>query len=156
MVDSPNDPDILHGFSEYTDEELLEQSQFNAQALLMAAVLALGDDDAMVETWIAGVAEVMARGWDTSREWSAAEVLDGLLTNYRTYGGWVVEADLGAPHAAAIVADIPDMELAEAIGATDREADVLFRIGEHITQKLGRRMRWERNADTGDVSIIVT
>ena len=156
MVDSPNDPDILHGFSEYTDEELLEQSQFNAQALLMAAVLALGDDDAMVETWIAGVAEVMARGWDTSREWSAAEVLDGLLTNYRTYGGWVVEADLRAPHAAAIVADIPDMELAEAIGATDREADVLFRIGEHITQKLGLRMRWERNADTGDVSIIVT
>lgn len=156
MVDSPNDPDILHGFAEYTDEEFLEQSQFNAQALLMAGVLALGDDDAMLETWIAGVAEVMARGWDTSREWTAAEVLDGLLTNYRTYGGWVVESDLGEPHAAAIVADIPDVELAEAIGATDREADVLFRIGEQIVARLGRRMRWERDADSGDVNIIVS
>ena len=156
MANQPDNPDVVHGFGDYTDAELLEQSQFNAQALLMAGVLALGDDDAMLETWIAGVAEVMSRGWDTTREWTSAEILDALLTNYRTYGGWVVEVDFEGPYAAAIVADIPDVELAEALGATDREADALFRIGEQIVSRLGRMMRWERDPESGDVNIIVT
>lgn len=151
-----NEPDIIHGHNDYTDAELLELSQFNSQAFLMAGVLAIGDDDEVLETWVQGVAEVMTRGWDTSREWSSAEVLDALLTNYRTYGGGIVEVDFNEPHSAAIVADIPDVELAETIGATDREADVLFRIGQHIASHLGRVLHWERNQETGDVSIIVT
>lgn len=151
-----NQPDIIHGHDAYTDSELLELAQFNSQAFLMAGVLAIGDDDGVLETWVQGVAEVMTRGWDLDREWSPAEVLDALLTNYRTYGGWIMEVDFNEPHSAAIVADIPDVELAEMIGATDREADVLFRIGEHIATALGRKLRWERSAESGDVSIIVT
>lgn len=151
-----NEPDIIHGHDAYTDSELLEQSQFNAQALLMAGVLAIGDDDEVLETWIQGVAEVMTRGWDVSHEWSPAEVLDALLTNYRTYGGSILDVDFGDPHSAAIVADIPDVALAEMIGSTDREADVLFRIGGHIASHLGRKLHWKRDAETGDVSIIVS
>lgn len=151
-----NEPDIIHGHEAYTDSELLELSQFNAQAFLMAGVLAIGDDEDVLEIWTQGVAEVMTRGWDLTREWSSAEVLDALLTNYRTYGGWIVEVDFGDPHSAAIVADIPDVELAETIGATDHEADVLFRIGAHIATHLGRSLKWERNVDSGDVSIIVS
>lgn len=156
MPDPRDQPDIVHGFGDYTDSELLELAQFNAQALLMAGVLAIGDDDAVLQTWIEGVAEVMVRGWDLSRPWAASEVLDALLTNYRTYGGWVVESDLGDPYAAAIVADIPDLELAETLGATDHEADVLFRIGEQIARRLGRSLQWKRDTETGDVRIIVT
>lgn len=156
MPSNSDNQDFTHGFAEYTDSELLEQSQFNAQALLMAGVLALGDDEEVLSTWIEGVGEVMTRGWDTDREWSAAEVLDALLTNYRTYGAWIVESDFGDRHSAAIVADLPDVELAEAIGATDREADVLFRIGEQIAKRLGRRMKWERDAESGDINIIVS
>lgn len=151
-----NKPDIVHGHDVYTDAELLELSQYNAQALLMAGVLAIGDDEEVLETWIQGVAEVMTRGWDTDRNWTSTEVLDALLTNYRTYGGWIVEVDFGYLHSAAIVADIPDMELAETIGATDAEADALFRIGSHIAAHLGRTMRWQRDAKSGDVSIIVS
>lgn len=156
MSSNSDNQDFTHGFAEYTDSELLEQAQYNAQALLMAGVLALGDDEDALSTWIEGVAEVMSRGWDMDREWSSAEVLDALLTNYRTYGAWIVESDFGDPHSAAIVADIPDVELAEAIGATDREADVLFRIGEHLAKRLGRRMKWERHEESGDINIIVT
>lgn len=151
-----NQPDIVHGHDVYTDAELLELSQFNSQAFLMAGVLAIGDDEEVLETWIQGVAEVMTRGWDTEREWTSAEVLDALLTNYRTYGGWIVEVDFGDPHSAAIIADIPDLELAETIGATDHEADVLFRIGSHIATHLGRTMHWKRDEKSGDVNIIVS
>lgn len=156
MPTPSNQPDIIHGHDKYTDEELLELSQFNSQAFLMAGVLAIGDDEVVLETWIQGVAEVMTRGWDADREWTSAEVLDALLTNYRTYGGWIVEVDFGDPHSAAIVADIPDLELAETIGATDREADVLFRIGSHIATHLGRNLHWKRDTKSGDVSIIVS
>ncbi len=156
MTDPRKQPDPLQNLEDYTDEELLELSQMNAQSLLMAAVLALGDDENVLQTWIEGVAEVMTRGWDTSRRWPPAEVLDALLTNYRTYGGWVVESDFQETRAAAIVADIPDLTLAELLGATDTEADVLFRIGQIIARRLGTRMHWKRDAETGDVSIIVT
>lgn len=156
MPSPRNQPDIIHGHDKYTDEELLELSQFNSQAFLMAGVLAIGGDEEVLETWIQGVAEVMTRGWDTDRDWSAAEVLDALLTNYRTYGGWIVEVDFGDPHSAAIVADIPDLELAETLGATDYEGDVLFRIGAHIATHLGRTLHWKRDEKSGDVSIIVS
>lgn len=156
MPSPRNHPDIIHGHDVYTDSELLELSQFNAQALLMAGALAIGDDEEVLDIWVQGIAEVMTRGWDTTREWTHTEVLDALLTNYRTYGGWFVEVDFGEKASAAIVADIPDLELAEQIGATDREADVLFRIGEHIAKHLGRTLHWERNVETGDVSVIVT
>ena len=156
MPSNTDNQDFMHGFAEYTDSELLEQAQFNAQALLMAGVLALGEDEEVLSTWIEGVGEVMTRGWDTDRDWTSAEVLDALLTNYRSYGAWIVESDFGDPHSAAIVADIPDVELAEGLGATDREADVLFRIGEEIARRLGRRMKWERHEESGDINIIVT
>ncbi|MCO5214927.1 MAG: hypothetical protein M9953_08155 [Thermomicrobiales bacterium] len=156
MTDPREQRDVLDVLTDFTDEELLELSQMNAQALLMAGVLALGDDDAVLDTWIEGVAEVMSRGWDTTRDWAADEIMDALLTNYRTYGGWVIEADLEEKRAAAIVADIPDVTLAESLGATDREADVLFRIGEVIVRRLGRRMLWKRQDDSGDVNIIIT
>lgn len=149
-------PDIDHEYNEHSTEELLELSQFNAQALLLATTLAIGDDEAVLDTWIQGIAQVMLRGWDTTREWSPDELLDSLLTNYRTYGGWIVEANFTDEHAVAIVADIPDLELAETLGATDTEGDVLFRIGAHIAAALGRTMHWERDAETGDVEIIVT
>lgn len=151
-----NEPDVVHGHDVYTDAELLELSQSNSQAFLMAGVLAIGGDEEVLETWIQAIAEVMTRGWDTDREWAPAEVLDALLTNYRTYGGWIVEVDFGDQASAAIIADIPDIELAETIGATDREADVLFRIGAHIATNLGRKMHWQRDSESGDVSIIVT
>lgn len=156
MVDPREQRNVIEALTDFSDEELLELSQMNAQALLMAGVLALGDDEATLQTWIEGVAEVMTRGWDTTQKWYPNQIMDALLTNYRTYGGWVIEADLQDARAAAIVADIPDLALAESLGATDREADVLFRIGEHIVTRLGGRMHWKRDQDSGDVNIIVT
>ena len=41
--------EIEHGHAAYTDEELLEQSQFNAQALLLASGRALGEDPGATE-----------------------------------------------------------------------------------------------------------
>lgn len=147
--------EIEHGHDAYTDEELLEQSQFNAQALLMASVAALGDEDA-VSQWARGVAAVFARGWDTDRSWEPAEVLDALLTNYRSFGANVIDVDLESSPATATIADLPDLELAESLGTEDRHADAIFRIGEHLVASLGRALSWSRDPETGDVRLEVS
>jgi hypothetical protein len=147
--------EIDHGHDSYTEEELLEQSQFNAQALLMAAVASLDDDDEAVERWATGVASVFARGWDTDREWQPAEVLDALLTNYRSFGANVIEVDLAPTPVTAVVADLPDLELAESLGLEDRHADPIFRIGVHLASRLGRSLTWQRDAETGDIRLEV-
>ena len=148
--------EIEHGHDSYTDEELLEQSQFNAQALLMASVAALDDGEETVDRWAKGVAEVFARGWDTDRAWEPAEVLDALLTNYRSFGANVIEADLGSLPASAVVADLPDLELAESLGIGDEHADAIFRIGSYLSATLGRTLAWSRDPETGDVRLEVS
>lgn len=148
--------EIEHGHEAYTDEELLEQSQFNAQALLMASVAALGEGEDIIERWAKGVAEVFARGWDTDRDWEPAEVLDALLTNYRSFGANVIEADLSTSPATAVVADLPDLELAESLGLGDEHADAIFRIGSYLVATLGRSLSWSRDPETGDVRLEVS
>lgn len=147
--------EIEHGHDAYSDEELLEQSQFNAQALLMASVAALGGGEEAVERWTRGVAEVFARGWDTNRAWEPAEVLDALLTNYRSFGADIIEADLTGTPATATIADLPDLELAESLGVDDQHANAIFRIGAHLASTLGCALSWSRDPGTGDVRLEV-
>ena len=147
--------EIEHGHEAYTDEELLEQAQFNAQALLLASASAFGEDRAALETWARRVAEVFLRTWDRERAWDAPELLDALLTNYRSFGAQVIEADLGTPAATATIAELPDIGLIEALVLQDSDADALFVIGGHLARALGRELTWERNAETGDVRLTV-
>jgi hypothetical protein len=148
--------EIEHGHDAYTDEELLEQSQFNAQALLLASVVALGGEQATVDRWTRGVADVFIRGWDQDRIWQASEILDALLTNYRSFGAQVIEVNLQAEPPTAIIADLPDLELASDLGVDERDADAIFLIGTHIVQGLGHELAWRRDASTGDVQLTIT
>lgn len=147
--------EIEHGFDAYSDEELLEQSQFNAQALLMASVHAFAGDQDAAGRWAEGVARTFASSWDASRSWAPMEILDALLTNYRSFGAEVIEADLSPETATALIAGIPDLELAESLGCGDAEADVLFIIGEHLVATLGHQLSWSRDPETGDVRLVV-
>lgn len=143
--------EIDHGHDAYTDEELLEQAQFNAQALLLASVAALESGQGSVERWSRGVAEVFLHGWDRNREWRAAEVLDALLTNYRSFGAQVIVADLEAEEPGATIADLPDLELADSLGVPEAHADAIFAIGAHIAGALGFTLEWQRAEDAGDI-----
>jgi hypothetical protein len=148
--------EIEHGHDAYTDEELLEQSQFNAQALLLASVVALGGDRATVDAWSRGVADVFIRGWDQDRTWQASEILDALLTNYRSFGAQVIDVDLQMVPPVALIADLPDLELASDLGVDEQHADAIFLIGTHIVRALGHELAWERDASTGDVHLTIT
>lgn len=148
--------EIEHGHDAYTEEELLEQAQFNAQALLLASVAALGDAPNTVERWTKGVADIFLHGWDRDREWRAAEILDALLTNYRSFGAQVIDVQFDADVSKATIAELPDLELAESLGVPEQQADVIFRIGAHISAALGHTLEWRRVEGTGDVELGVS
>ena len=147
--------EIEHGHAAYTDEELLEQSQFNAQALLLASGRALGEDPGATEAWTQRVAEIFLRTWDREREWGAPDLLDALLTNYRSFGAQVIEANLDTTPSTATIAELPDVGLVEAMGLRDSDADAIFMIGARLASALGHELTWTREAETGDVHLTV-
>lgn len=135
------DPDheILHGHEAYTDAELLEQAQANAQALILAVFGAIGDD---TERLVEGVANAFLRLWDTEREWEAAEVLDALLTNFRALGATVASVDLVGSTPTAELTDVPLEDLPDLLGVPASAFQPMFAISTRIAARLGWHLDW--------------
>lgn len=148
--------EIEHGANEYTDEELLELSAFNAQALFLGTVQTLAAGKQSLEAWRDGVAEVFARGWDMNRTWRAEEILDALLTNYRAFGADIIRVDLSADPPTSEIAGLPDLELAESLGLDPKQIGELFSISSLIVQRLGGSLAWAIDGETGDVHLSVS
>ena len=148
--------EIEHGAGEYTDDELFEQAAFNSQALVLGTIQTLGTVEGGVDRWRAGIADVFARGWDTTRTWRAAEILDALLTNYRAFGADIIEADLSAQVPTALISGLPDLDLAESLGLDPNQIGELFAVGGLIVQRLGGTLAWDIDDETGDVRLSVT
>lgn len=147
--------EIEHGVDDYTDEELLELSAFNVQALFLGTVQALGNIHGALDDWRSGIAEVFARGWDLNRTWRPEEILDALLTNYRSFGAEIIEVDLSTDPPTAVIAELPDLELAESLGLDPSQVSELFEIGSLIVQRLGGSLDWTIDEETGDVRLSV-
>ncbi len=147
--------EIEHGSGNYTDEELLDQSQLNAQAMLLGTVEILNAHPDVLATWREGLAGIFLRGWDVEREWSANEILDALLTNYRSFGALVIEHDDGADPPTARLADLPDAELAGALELDPGHIRELLNIGAELARHLGGQLDWTIEADSGDITLTV-
>ncbi len=102
---------IEHGHADYSTEELLEQAQANAQALIIVTASFLRDREVPLEAWTGAIGCVFAEGWDEPRPWDAGEFLDAMLTNYRALGATVEAVDLGAERAEATTVGFPDPDL---------------------------------------------
>lgn len=148
--------EIEHGSGDYTDEELLEQSAFNAQALFLGTVQTLRELDGDLERWRAAMADIFARGWDLGRPWRAPEILDALLTNYRSFGADIVQVELAASPPMAVVAELPDLELADSLDLDPIHIGELFEIGALIVRRLGGSLSWVIDGETGDIHLSVS
>lgn len=157
---SPEEPTIVdeieHGAIDYTDQELLEQSTFNVQALFLGTVQTLSKTQGTLEAWRTGMANIFARGWDLDRTWRAEEILDALLTNYRSFGAEIIESNLSSNPPTALVAEVPDLELAESLALDPAHINELFEIGSLIVQRLGGSLAWAIDDETGDVRLSVS
>lgn len=161
MTDDPQPNDlnvfdeIEHGSGDYTDIELLDQAQLNAQALLLATVEILHGHPAVLEAWRDGLAEIFMRGWDAERDWSASAILDALLTNYRSFGAVVVDHDPGSDHPTARIGALPDPALVQDLRLDPGHIHELLKIGKALAGQLGGELDWMTEPATSEVILTV-
>lgn len=147
--------EIEHGSEDYTDTELLDQAQLNAQAMVLGTVEFLSEHPPILEAWRAGLAEIFLRGWDTTRDWSANAILDALLTNYRSFGAVVIEHQQAVDHSHARIAGLPDPMLVESLQLDAQHIQELPRIGATIADRLGGVLDWTLEPESGDILLTV-
>jgi len=146
---------IEHGSDEYSDAELLDQAQLNAQAMLLGTVGLLRKHPDTLAMWRQGLADIFIRAWDTERAWSAAAILDALLTNYRSFGASVVDHEAGNDSATARITELPDALLVEELQLDPADIGELLTIGAAITGHLGGVLDWTIDLDSGDIVLSV-
>ena len=153
-TDNIHEPDS-EAEDDYSPEELLEQAQINAQALFLGTAATFDGDQARLDLWRDRLATTFAKGWDIDAEWDAADILYALLTSYRSYGALIVDADLEAEEPVAVITNLPNQFLAEALGIDHRLLHHLFRIGEELARVLGGTLIWSETPD-GDIELRTT
>lgn len=139
--------EIEHGHESYTDAELLEHSQLNAQAFVLAVFDAIGDDQAVLSRVIDSVANTFASGWDVDRKWQPTEILDALLTNYRSVGAAVESYDPNDAAPSAVLTGLPDPDLAAQLQVTPMRFRPMLAIGEQLAARLGCNVEWSHDTE---------
>ncbi|MDQ3523694.1 MAG: hypothetical protein M3451_01410 [Chloroflexota bacterium] len=147
--------EIEHGHAAYTDAELLDQSQLNAQSLVLATFEAIGDDQELLDRMVDRIAATFANAWDTDREWQPAEVLDSLLTNFRSFGGSVESQESDDDTTTAVVSDLPSSYLCEILDVSQARFLPMMAICERLVRALGCEFEWSHDTDAGQISLWV-
>lgn len=133
---------IEHGHGEYSDAELLEQAQGNAQALILGTMRFLEERGVATAEWTAYLGELFGEGWGSERPWDAGEFLDAALTNLRSLGATVKSVELGVERAEATVDGFPNPDLAEALRLTVDQASGYLAVVGAIAAPRGLRLTW--------------
>lgn len=147
--------EIEHGHEEYTADELLEQCQLNAQALVLGVFDTLQDDPGTRDRLIQGIAGTFLRGWETDRAWEPVEILDALLTNFRSIGGEVDGYDPDDASPSAEVVDLPDGDLAAQLGISPIAFRPMLMVSQRIVEALDHELEWTHDAAEGRVRLRV-
>lgn len=140
MDDRQVDSEFEHGHADYDDAEMLEHARGIAQGFVLATLAHLVAQGLSIEEWATAVGQRFVSTWGEPRQWDAGEYLDAMLTNYRSLGATVVEADLQPEHAAATITSFPDDELCRHFQVTLEMADHVHAIPAVISE--GRRVTW--------------
>ena len=147
--------EIDHGHDEYTAEELLEQSQLNAQAFILSVFDTVMDDPAQLDRIATGVAQTFARSWDTERTWEPVEILDALLTNFRALGGDVDEYEPEEVSPSAVVVDLPNADLLEQLQVAPAAFRPMLLVSERLVGQLGCELEWSHDATESRIRLQV-
>jgi hypothetical protein len=99
------------GYDKDTTEELLEQSQSNGQATIIATVAFLTERKIPIADWTASLGHTFGLAWDEPEPWDAGEFLDAMLTNFRSLGATILTSTLDPDRAEATTIGFPDPEL---------------------------------------------
>ena len=132
---NPYGDDLDETLDEETTETLLEQSQQNAQAMILATISLLDDLGVLPEAWADGLGERFSAAWGDEEPWEAGEFLDAMLSNYRSLGATVIDSDFGDQRATATISGFPDEELCQVFMVDPADAHVFHRVAAEIARR---------------------
>jgi len=142
-------------FLDETSDDLLEQSQQNAQALILGTISLLDDLGVVPEAWADGLGERFAAAWSDEEPWDPAEFLDAMLTNYRSLGAEVEESDLESDPVTAVISGFPDEELCEVFGIDPKDAGIYHRVATEIARRRNLHWTWSTYDDLTTFTVSV-
>jgi len=147
MDDDRFGTEFEHGHADYDDVELLEQARGNAQAFILGTMAHLLDQGLSVEAWATSLGQQFGPTWGEPRQWDAGEFLDAMLTNYRSLGATVVEADRQPRHAKAAIAGFPDAALCDLFQVNLEVADRVHDVPTVMGEGRGVNWSWQRDGE---------
>jgi hypothetical protein len=136
-----------------TTESLLEQSQQNAQALILSTIAVLDDLGILPEAWAEGIGDRFSDAWGDDSEWEPSEFLDAMITNYRALGATVENVDFSEEVATADIFGFPDDELADVFGVSAASAAVFHRVGAEIARRRGLLWEWALGEESTAIKV---
>src|SRR6187399_16584 len=140
-------------FLDETSDDLLEQSQQNAQALILGTISLLDDLGVVPEAWADGLGERFAAAWSDEEPWEPIEFLDAMLTNYRSLGASVEETNLEDDPITAVISGFPDEELCEVFGIDPKDAGIYHRVAAEIARRRNLLWTWVVDDDLVTFSV---
>lgn len=149
MTESPES-----SYLDDTTETLLEQSQQNAQGLILATIAVLDDLGLLPEAWADGIGERFSDAWGLEEAWEPGEFLDAMLTNYRALGASVEDVSITDEAASATITGFPDEELCDVFNVRPEDAAVFHRVAGEIARRRNLGWEWEQNEEA--TRLIVT
>lgn len=147
--------EIEHGHDDYTDEELLEQSQLNAQALLLGVFDTVREDPPALDRIVDGIARTLLNAWDAEREWAPVEILDALLTNFRSLGAEIDNYEPEEVSPSAELVDLPNADLTQQLGVSPLAFRPMLLVSQRIVEHLGCELEWSHDAHEGRIRLQV-
>ena len=149
MTDMPES-----SYLDETTESLLEQSQQNAQGLILATIAVLFDLGLLPEAWADGIGERFSAAWGLEETWEPGEFLDAMLTNYRALGAAVEDVSVTEEAATATITGFPDDELCDVFNVRPEDAAVFHRVAGEIARRRNLHWTWEQGEES--TRLIVT
>lgn len=125
-------------------DELLDLSRANGQALILATANYLEQNGLPVGGWVESLASTFTGSWDPSLTLDAGELLDVMLTNYRSLGAEVVSANLEGDPASAVIYGFPSADLCQELGLDGDLALPYLDIPAALAQSHGLVWSWEQ------------
>ncbi|MEA2594038.1 MAG: hypothetical protein QOF01_507 [Thermomicrobiales bacterium] len=152
-MDEEHDNQESPGYANDSTEELLEQSQSNAQATIIATIAFLTERKLSVGDWTASLGRTFGFAWDDPSPWEAGEFLDAMLTNFRSLGATVLTSDLGTDRAEATTTGFPDPELCALFGVDPALVTAFNDVPAALARDRSLTWEWSRNGDETHYSV---
>jgi hypothetical protein len=137
VPDTPN-------YATDTCDDLLDLSRANGQALVLGTIAFLHEIGVDPGDWAAYLGNLFAASWDPDLDLDAETFLDAMLTNFRSLGAEVIEANLALQQSRATIAGFPKPELCSELSVDGSHADIYLDVPYALAREHGLTWDWRR------------